>query len=157
MQKTTKNDVLAEAVELGPGVAGPVEGLGGVAGQTGAMLASLLVVHGLVDLFAGVWPIFKHQANLPLEQAGLIATVAPLFSWTLQPLFGLWADRGHMRTCILAGLLLTFPMMFLGPLGRADGQYSAAMYWVMFLFVFLSVFLILILILFLFCLPMRVY
>ena len=140
MHDEQQRNSLREAVELGPGVSAPVEaqGLAAPLAKTGAMFAALLLVHGLVDLFSGVWPIFKHLAGIPLEQAGLIATVAPLFSWTLQPVFGLWADRGHMRTCILAGLLLTFPMMFLGPMGNAGGTYTTLSYAVMFLFVFLS-------------------
>jgi MFS family permease len=126
------------AVEFGPAIAVPSESIAVPAAKTGAMLLSLLVVHGLVDLYSGVWPIFKHHAGISLETAGLIATVAPIFSWSLQPLFGMWADRGHLRTCILWGVALSFPMMLLGPMSHPGTPYSTAAYVVMFLIVFLS-------------------
>ena len=115
-----------------PGLTAPA-----VAGAA-AMLLPLLAVHALIDLFSGVWPIFKHLAGISLETAGVIATVASVISWSLQPLFGMWADRGHMRTCILLGVALSFPMMLLGPMGNPGGEYSALALGAMFVIVFLS-------------------
>lgn len=106
--------------------------------RTGMMLASLLAIHALIDLFSGVWPIFKHLSGISLEIAGIIATVAPLFSWSLQPLFGMWADRGHLRTCILLGVLLSFPMMLLGPMSHPGEPYTLTAYLIMFAIVFSS-------------------
>lgn len=116
-----------------------IGGSGGQLARSGiSVLLPLLAIHALLDLFAGVWPIFKHLAGISLGTAGLIATVASMVTWSLQPLFGIWADRGHMRACILWGTALTFPMMLLGPLSNPGGAYSAAVLALMFLIVFLS-------------------
>jgi MFS family permease len=109
-----------------------------VAAGAVAMLFPLLAVHALIDLFSGVWPIFKHMAGISLGTAGLIATVASVISWSLQPLFGIWADRGHMRACILWGVALSFPMMLLGPMGSPGTEYSVLVISAMFIIVFLS-------------------
>lgn len=138
MTTSPHDDVLAESVEFGPAVAGPSPNIVPAVAKTGMMLASLLAIHALIDLFAGVWPIFKHLSGISLESAGLIATVAPLFSWSLQPLFGMWADRGHLRTCILVGVLLSFPMMLLGPMSHPGQGYTTLAYLAMFAIVFSS-------------------
>lgn len=83
---------------------------------------AVLVTHAVLDCFGGVWPIFKHLADLPLREAGAIATVTTVVMWALQPIFGVFADRGHMKSHILWGTILTFPMMFLGTIMLALGS-----------------------------------
>jgi len=132
--------VIEESVETSTSVGSVSEGFAthAVPAAGVLMLPSLLAIHALIDLFSGVWPIFKHLAGISLESAGLIATIAPLLTWSLQPLFGMWADRGHMRTCILWGVALSFPMMLLGPISNATGEYTPAVYLLMFVIVLLS-------------------
>jgi FSR family fosmidomycin resistance protein-like MFS transporter len=79
--------------------------------------AAILLLHAILDCYGGIWPIFKHLAGIPLGYAGFVATLTTSVMWSLQPLFGHWADQGRMRRCIVLGTALTFPMMFLGPLG----------------------------------------
>jgi MFS transporter, FSR family, fosmidomycin resistance protein len=102
-------------------------------------LLSLLVIHSLLDCYAGIWPIYKHIAGIPLAAAGFIASVTTISTWALQPMFGVWADRGYLRACVLGGTALTFPMMLLGPLGlQIDRVGIAASYAGMFLILLLA-------------------
>jgi len=78
---------------------------------------SLLAIHTTLDCYAGIWPIYKHIIGISLAAAGFIATVTTISTWALQPMFGVWADRGYGRACVIGGGALTFPMMLLGPLG----------------------------------------
>ena len=78
-------------------------------------LLALLALHSVLDCYAGIWPIYKHLAGISLGVAGLIATLATTVTWVLQPYFGIWADKGYARVCVIAGTVLTFPMMLLGP------------------------------------------
>ena len=80
--------------------------------------AAIFVLHAALDCYGGIWPIFKHLAGVPLGYAGFVATSTTMVMWALQPAFGHWADQGRMRVCLLLGTVLTFPMMFLGPLGN---------------------------------------
>ncbi|MBX7258865.1 MAG: MFS transporter [Candidatus Hydrogenedentes bacterium] len=80
--------------------------------------AAIFVLHAALDCYGGIWPIFKHLAGIPLGYAGFVATSTTMVMWALQPAFGHWADQGRMRLCLLLGTALTFPMMFLGPLGN---------------------------------------
>jgi FSR family fosmidomycin resistance protein-like MFS transporter len=84
------------------------------ASATTKTFLSILIAHAVLDCFGGVWPIFKHLADLPLREAGAIATATTVVMWALQPVFGVFADRGHMKSHILWGAILTFPMMLLG-------------------------------------------
>jgi FSR family fosmidomycin resistance protein-like MFS transporter len=80
-------------------------------------LFALVLAHALLDSYGTVWPIFKKLANLNLVWAGLIVTVATSLTAATQPLFGIWADRGHRRQFILLGTALATAGMLLGPLG----------------------------------------
>jgi hypothetical protein len=100
---------------------------------------SLLAIHSLLDCYAGIWPIYKHIAGISLAAAGFMATAATITTWALQPMFGVWADRGYLRACVLGGTALTFPMMLLGPLGlHIDRMGIAISYAVMFLILFMA-------------------
>jgi MFS transporter, FSR family, fosmidomycin resistance protein len=98
---------------------------------------SLLILHALLDCFAGIWPIYKHIAQIPLGTAGFIVTSATLIAFVLQPLCGLWADHGYSRVCVVIGTLMTFPMMLLGPLSLELDNLSPVMgYFLLFVIVF---------------------
>lgn len=100
---------------------------------------ALSTAHLLVDCFGGIWPVYKKLAALDLVWAGVIATVTTTIGTACQPVFGLWADRGHRRVFVIWGSLLVFPAMLLGPLALKLPQWSlAAGYGAMFL-VMLSV------------------
>ncbi|MFA6244643.1 MAG: MFS transporter [Candidatus Hydrogenedentales bacterium] len=85
--------------------------------QATQTFVAIFVLHAALDCYGGIWPIFKHLADLPLGYAGFVATSTTMVMWALQPAFGHWADQGRMRLCLLLGTALTFPMMLLGPLG----------------------------------------
>lgn len=87
--------------------------------SAGLSFAALVGLHSLLDCFAGVFPIFKHMTGMSLGMAGAMASVAVIISWATQPFFGIWADRGYMRTHILLGTAMTFPMMLLGLIGNS--------------------------------------
>lgn len=100
---------------------------------------SLLAIHSLLDCYAGIWPIYKHIVGISLAAAGFIATATTITTWALQPMFGVWADRGYLRACVLGGTALTFPMMLLGPLGlHIDRLGIALSYTCMFVILFLA-------------------
>jgi FSR family fosmidomycin resistance protein-like MFS transporter len=79
-------------------------------------LISLLALHVIIDCFSSIWPIYKHLVSIPLGEAGLIVTIASVFTYALQPMFGAWADSGHARWCVIVGTLFSLPMMLLGPM-----------------------------------------
>jgi MFS family permease len=93
---------------------------------------SLLALHAMLDFNSGVFPVFKHLTGLSLGLAGLMASVAIIASWALQPILGMWADRGHRRFCVVWGTALTFPMMFLGLVGIHLAELGATAYWLIF-------------------------
>lgn len=85
--------------------------------RAGRTFTTLFVAHILLDCYGGIWPIFKKLAGLDLVGAGLIATATTVLTTGMQPLFGLWADRGHRRRFILVGAFMTATAMCLGPIG----------------------------------------
>ncbi|HIA48724.1 MAG TPA: hypothetical protein EYN96_12350 [Candidatus Hydrogenedentes bacterium] len=96
-----------------------------------------MIIHSLLDCFAGIWPIYKHIVDIPLAAAGFVVTCATLIAFVLQPLFGLWTDHGYSRVCVLIRTFMTFPMMLLGPLsGHWNSHGNAIGYLAMFVIVF---------------------
>ena len=83
--------------------------------STTRVFLALAACHWLGDCFGGIWPIFKYLAGLDLAKAGFIATVTMLLGAGLQPLFGIWSDRGAQRGLILWGAGLASAGMLLGP------------------------------------------
>ena len=79
------------------------------------IFAALAACHWVGDCYGGMWPIFKYLADLDLGKAGMIATVSTLIGAGLQPLFGIWSDRGGQRTLVLWGVGLACSGMLLGP------------------------------------------
>jgi len=75
-----------------------------------------VVAHATIDMCGSVWPIFKNLAHLDLAKAGLIATISASVTTVLQPLFGVYADRGHRRLLIVTGVTLICSMTLLGPI-----------------------------------------
>ena len=80
---------------------------------------ALAALHWLGDCFGGMWPIFKYLAGLDLAKAGMIATFSVMLGAGLQPLFGLYSDRGAQRTLLLLGAAMGSLGMLLGPLSLA--------------------------------------
>src|SRR5689334_8631742 len=78
-------------------------------------LVSLALAHLILECYAGVWPIYKHLAHIDLYTAGMIAAVSSVSASLLQPLFGVWADRGYARGMVLLGTGLTLLTVLLGP------------------------------------------
>ena len=81
-------------------------------------LISLGLAHALLEWFSGVWPIFKVLAHLDLDTSAQILAGASFISAVLQPLFGIWADKGYARSMALGGTVLTFLLMFVGPISN---------------------------------------
>lgn len=82
---------------------------------TGRTFIAIAVGHALIDLAGGVWPLFKNLAQLDLAWAGFITTVSTVLGMGLQPLFGYWADQGHRRLLLMAGIYMVCTMVLLGP------------------------------------------
>ena len=85
-----------------------------------------------------MWPIFKYLADLDLAKAGFLATVTTLLGAGLQPLFGLWSDRGAQRALVLWGAGLASVGMMLGPVYLA-GEFLGAFQWYALMFLILLV------------------
>ena len=97
------------------------------------------VAHGTIDMCGGVWPIFKNLAGLDLYWAGLVSTVAAMATAALQPVFGFYADRGHRRLLLLAGMGLISLMALLGPIAMwRDAVGLRGMYLLFFMVLLLS-------------------
>ncbi len=73
---------------------------------TYAGLVALAAGHFAVDVCTGIWPVYKTIAHLDVAKAGLIATLGSLVANGLQVAFGVVADRGFRRACLIGGLLL---------------------------------------------------
>lgn len=92
--------------------------------STTRVFFALAACHWLGDCYGGIWPIFKYLAGLDLARAGFIATVTMLLGAGLQPLFGIWSDRGGQRGLVLWGAGLACAGMLLGPVYLAEASLS---------------------------------
>jgi FSR family fosmidomycin resistance protein-like MFS transporter len=81
-------------------------------------LISLGLAHALLEWFSGVWPIFKVLAHLDLTTSAEIVAATSFIASILQPLFGIWADKGFARRMALGGTVLTFLLMLVGPISN---------------------------------------
>lgn len=70
-------------------------------------LIFLFFCHFTVDLFSGIWPVYKTIGQLDLVRAGLIAMIGGMLGNMMQIVFGFMGDCGYRRKCILLGLFLT--------------------------------------------------
>jgi len=107
--------------------------------KTTKTIISLAACHFLADCYGGVWPIFKYMAGLDLEKAGLIATLSVFIGSSLQPFFGVLADRGRQRLLILLGATLCTASMLLGPISHLADQLDERTYYLILLSVMLLV------------------
>lgn len=73
----------------------------------------LWITHFIVDLFIGLWPIYKTWNHLDLAFAGLIGAVSSFAGDGLQALFGILSDKGHKKFLIVCGVLATAASTFL--------------------------------------------
>lgn len=67
-------------------------------------LTILFVCHFAVDMFTGVWPIYKLIGELDLVRAGFIAMIGGVIGNMLQIVFGLYADCGFRKLFIIFGV-----------------------------------------------------
>jgi FSR family fosmidomycin resistance protein-like MFS transporter len=95
--------------------------------------------HWLGDCYGGIWPIFKYLAGLDLARAGFIATVTMLLGAGLQPLFGVWSDRGAQRGLVLWGAGLASAGMLLGPVYLIEASLSPLAWYGLMLLIMLIV------------------
>jgi MFS transporter, FSR family, fosmidomycin resistance protein len=95
-------------------------------------LISLALAHTLLECFSGVWPIYKHLAQLDLTTAGLLMAITSFSASMLQPVFGHYADRGYARAMVVGGTALTGLMMLLGPIGMLMPVYGPVLTYTLF-------------------------
>jgi len=100
---------------------------------------AIVLAHCVLDCYGGAWPIFKKLAGLDLGWAGILATVTTVFTMSLQPLFGIWADQGRRRLFILLGTLMAITGMSLGPIGYHIGSLGPTTAYLLMLLVLLIV------------------
>ena len=100
---------------------------------------ALAACHWLGDCYGGIWPIFKYLAGLDLARAGFIATVTMLLGAGLQPLFGVWSDRGGQRGLVLWGAGLASAGRLLGPLYLSEASLSPLAWYGLMLLILLIV------------------
>ena len=81
-------------------------------------LISLGLAHALLEWFSGVWPIFKVLAHLDLATSAKIVAATSFLASILQPVFGVWADKGYARRMALGGTVATFLLMLVGPISN---------------------------------------
>ena len=81
-------------------------------------LISLGLAHALLEWFSGVWPIFKVLAHLDLATSAKIVAATSFLASILQPVFGMWADKGYAKRMALIGTAATFLLMLVGPISN---------------------------------------
>lgn len=79
----------------------------------GKSLFILWLGHIMMDFFTGIWPIYKTIAKIDLAQAGLIAGISGFLGEILQVGFGYFCDRGHRKTILMIGLLLSSSILWI--------------------------------------------
>lgn len=67
----------------------------------------LILCHISVDLFTGIWPLFKKIGNVDIAIASLIGMIGGVTGNILQLYFGQVADKGKRKRFILLGLVLS--------------------------------------------------
>lgn len=73
----------------------------------------LWLSHFILDLFTGLWPIYKTMSGIPLVLAGIIAGISGLIGELSQVFFGYIADKGKRKAIALIGLSLTTGMLWI--------------------------------------------
>lgn len=67
----------------------------------------LILCHISVDLFTGIWPLFKKIGGVDIAIASLIGMIGGVTGNVLQLYFGQIADKGKRKQFILLGLVLS--------------------------------------------------
>lgn len=67
----------------------------------------LILCHISVDLFTGIWPLFKKIGNVDIAIASMIGMIGGVTGNILQLYFGQIADKGRRKRFILLGLVLS--------------------------------------------------
>lgn len=80
-----------------------------------------------------MWPIFKYLAGLDLAKAGMIATFSVMLGAGLQPIFGIFSDRGAQRSLILWGVGMASMGVLLGPISLLNGYMSEGAWYLLML------------------------
>ncbi len=70
-------------------------------------LIVLILCHFSVDLFTGIWPLYKKIADIDLVVAGAIAMIGGMAGNLAQLYFGQIADKGSRRKYLFLGLFLS--------------------------------------------------
>lgn len=65
----------------------------------------LFISHFAIDMFTGVWPIYKAIGHLDLVRAGFIAMVGGIIGNMLQIVFGLYGDCGYRKIFMIVGIV----------------------------------------------------
>ncbi len=69
-------------------------------------LTILFICHFTVDMFSGIWPVYKTIGNLDIVKAGFIAMIGGLLGNMMQIVFGLYSDYGYRKLSIVFGMSL---------------------------------------------------
>lgn len=85
-------------------------------------LIILFFCHFTVDMFTGIWPLYKSLAKIDLYEAGLIAMIGGILGNFSQLLFGVLADKGYRKILLLGGLIFS-SMASLYTLANANFSY----------------------------------
>lgn len=90
------------------------------------VIFALTLVHFTGDFYSAfispLFPLFVDKLSLSLTQVGIIAGLARLLAFIVQPSVGYLADRYQTRTFFMVGLLM--PVVFIPLTGLAGGFWS---------------------------------
>lgn len=75
--------------------------------RAGGLAFILLLIEFVDELYFGLaesaWPLIRRDLGLSYAQIGLLLSLPGLLAAFVEPVFGLWADRGHKRWLVLGG------------------------------------------------------
>ncbi len=75
--------------------------------RLGGMALILLLIEFVDELYFGMaesaWPLIRRDLHLSYVQVGMLLSVPGLLAAFVEPVFGIWADRGHKRWLVIGG------------------------------------------------------
>ncbi len=75
--------------------------------RLGGMALILLLIEFVDELYFGVaesaWPLIRRDLHLSYAQVGMLLSVPGLLAAFVEPVFGIWADRGYKRWLVIGG------------------------------------------------------